>query len=285
MNKNNPDKNNQSRFLIQPRWLIFAGVILIAMAITALGVTGQVDRNLHRPLPYEWVEIPAGEFMMGSSEEDSDAHLDEFPQHLVSLDAYRIGRYPVTNQQYAECVRAGICKKPSLLLDNPEKVDHPVVNITWETAQAFCQWNGGRLPTEAEWERAARGELVGALYPWGDEIDCNLANYGDCVGDTSPVGSYPPNGFGLHDMAGNVWEWVADWYSGSYYRNSPDENPPGPADGEHRVLRGGTWGEEQSSLRVAHRRYNLPSYPHDFIGFRCASSIPWPQKWISRIRQ
>lgn len=116
---------------------------------------------------------------------------------------------------------------------------------------------------------AARGGLVGARYPWGDQISCQFANYNDCSENTTPVGSYPPNGYGLYDMAGNVWEWVSDWYSGNYYKNSPFENPTGPAEGDYRVLRGGSWGEGQEFLRAAHRSFNDPSYPHDFIGFSC----------------
>jgi formylglycine-generating enzyme required for sulfatase activity len=267
-----PRKFISSNWAIHLRLLILPVFVGVAFIIAILGVTGQLKRFLYRPLPIDWVDIPARVFLMGSPEGDPDAHLDEFPQHQVYLDAYQVSRYLVTNQQYLQCVRAGICNKTSPAIDDPEKADHPVVNITWKDAQAFCNWNGGRLLTEAEWEMAARGGLIGALYPWGDEIDCSLANYGDCVGGTSPVGDYDPNGYGLYDMAGNVWEWVADWDSGSYYRNSPDENPAGPAEGEYRVLRGGSWGNIESRIRVAHRLFNLPSYPHDFIGFRCASS-------------
>jgi len=268
-----PDRSSRAHWFNRILRLILPVVVGIALIIAVLGLTGGLNRIIYRPLPMEWVDIPAGDFLMGSPETDPDAHLDEFPQHRVYLDAYRISRYLVTNQQYARCVRAGICENPSPLIENPAKADHPVVNVTWENARAFCNWNGARLPTEAEWEKAARGGLEGALYPWGDEIDCNLANYGDCVGGTSPVDSHAPNGYDIYDTAGNVWEWTADWWDGSYYRNSPEDNPTGPADGEYRVIRGGAWGEETSSMRAAHRLFNLPSYPHDFIGFRCACSI------------
>lgn len=251
-------------------WLMFAVLLGIAAIVAFMGFTGHLNHLFFRPLPLDWVDIPGRVFLMGSIEEDPAAHLDEFPQHLVYLDGYRINRYLVTNQQYAQCVQAGMCEKPSPAIDDPKKAHHPVVKVTWEDAQAFCEWNGGRLPTEAEWEMAARGGLTGALYPWGDEIDCQLANYGDCLGDTSPVDSHAPNGYGLHDMAGNVYEWVADWYDGSYYRYSPEENPGGPAKGENRVIRGGSWGEDQRSMRVALRHWNLPAYPQNFIGFRCA---------------
>ena len=266
----------QARWAIRLQWLILAVVFGIALIIAILGVTGQLQRFMQKSHPIYWVKIPAGDFQMGSTDLEPNAHFDEFPQHRVYLDSYYISRNLITNQQYAQCVLVGVCEKPSSTIIDPEEADHPVVNVAWEDAQAFCNWNGARLPTEAEWENAARGRLVGALYPWGDVIDCTLANYGDCVGGRNPVGSYAPNGYGLYDMAGNVWEWVADWYSGEYYRNSPDDNPGGPANGEYRVLRGGCWGENASSMRAAHRQFNLPAYPHDFIGFRCTySAVLW----------
>ena len=212
---------------------------------------------------------------MGSSETQPDADSDEFPQHTVYLDAYKIGRYEVTNQQHNRCIRAGVCSKPSSIVDEPEKEDHPVVYVTWGDAQVFCAWNGGRLPTEAEWEKAARGGLEGALYTWGDDSpDCSLANYNGntCIGDTSPVGSYNNNGYGLYDMAGNVWEWTADWYDSEYYTNSPTNNPQGPENGDFRVLRGGSWGSSSYFLRAAYRYDDLPDYAGSYIGFRCARS-------------
>jgi formylglycine-generating enzyme required for sulfatase activity len=266
------DRLSLARWIVWMRWLILAVGVGTALIVTILGVTGQLKRYRQRSYPIDWVKIPAGDFQMGSSDRDPSAHLDEFPQHRVYLDSYHVSRNLITNQQFAQCVSAGICEKPSYRIDDPELADHPVVDVTWEEAQAFCEWNGARLPTEAEWEKAARGGLEGAQYPWGDEIDCTVANFDNCIGGSSPVGSYPPNGYGLYDMAGNTWEWTADWYSGEYYRNSPEDDPTGPAEGEYRVLRGGCWGEDASYLRVAFRVFNRPSYPHDFIGFRCAYS-------------
>ena len=267
------------------RWLSIAGtaglaIILIAV-VTTLAATGQLNRWIYRPLRMEWVSIPAGEFLMGSLDGDPGARADEFPQHQVALSAYRIGKYEVTNRQYAQCVRAGVCRAPSTsrYLD-PEYEDHPVVYINWEDANTFCQWNdsNGRLPTEAEWEMAARG-TDGRTYPWGDQPpDCSRANYSDenvaCTGDTRPVGSAPDgaSAFGASDMAGNVWEWVADWYSESYYASSPATDPAGPEGGPFKVLRGGSWDKQEWNGRIALRVMGLPVNRNNRDGFRCARS-------------
>ncbi|MEW5868792.1 MAG: SUMF1/EgtB/PvdO family nonheme iron enzyme [Chloroflexota bacterium] len=226
--------------------------------------------------------VPAGEFQMGSGAGNDD----EKPVHTVYLDAYSIDAYEVTNGRYAECVAAGTCDPPtrsksytrSSYYGNPEYADYPVIYVTWEMANTYCQWRGGRLPTEAEWEKAARGGLDGKQYPWGDEAPtCERANYwgkdGGCIGDTSPVGSYAPNGYGLYDMAGNVWEWVQDWYLETFYGSSPrDNNPTGPASGQERVMRGGVWDYSEWSLRAASRFRYAPAVSFNYIGLRCARS-------------
>ena len=156
--------------------------------------------------------------------------------------------------------------------------DHPVVDVAWHEAKAYCESTGGRLPTEAEWEYAARGGKKGLKYPNANELtheDANFKGTGgrDTFGYTSPVGSFPPSGYHLYDMAGNVWEWTADWYDGDYYRKSPAKDPPGPETGELRVLRGGSWNFNPSGLRVSARARFDPALRVNYFGFRCAREV------------
>ena len=227
------------------------------------------------------VAVPAGSFVRGSSTDDPKADNDERPQRTIELDAFRIARTETTNREYAGCVAAGACRAPQSVgsstrqhyYDSADFADFPVVNVTWEDAAGFCQWAGGRLPTEAEWEKAARGPN-GAAYPWGNSAPtCALANFNNCVGDTSAVGSYSSGAspYGALDMAGNVWEWVADWYDGDYYAVAPAANPLGPSAGEGRDFRGGAWDDEAVRLRTAYRdAYLNHSFSLAFVGFRCA---------------
>ncbi|GIK71666.1 MAG: hypothetical protein BroJett021_06540 [Chloroflexota bacterium] len=222
-----------------------------------------------------YVPVPAGEFIMGSPESVGDD--DEHPQHTVYLDAFWIMQTEVTNAQYARCVAAGACSAPdNSYWQDPAYGQHPVTDVDWNQAAAYAQWVGGRLPTEAEWEKAARG-TDGRTYPWGDEQpDSSLANCCGFVNDTTPVGSYPAGAspYGALDMAGNVWEWTADWYDSGYYSQSPAQNPTGPAGGDYRVLRGGSFYVDSAFVRVAgRRRYNLDLRSWN-LGFRVASSSP-----------
>ena len=228
------------------------------------------------------VRIPAGEFLMGSEM----GYPAERPVHRVSVEAFYLGVHPVTNEQYARFVAETGHRLPYLddrrvQQENwhPEththplaRAKHPVVLVSWRDAQAYCEWAGGRLPTEAEWEWAARGGAEGKLYPWGDDIDPVFANY-DNPNGTTPVCSYPANGYGLHDMAGNVWEWVADWYDPHYYARSPRENPLGPETGTTKILRGGAWLLFPEFCRVAYRFRNSPNFRFNLIGFRLARSL------------
>jgi formylglycine-generating enzyme required for sulfatase activity len=231
------------------------------------------------------VLVPAGDFVMGS--ETVDADTDEKPLHAVHLDAYYIDKYEATNALYSACVNAGACNPPvqadaftrSSYYGNEEYDEYPVVYVKWNMAKAFCEWRGARLPTEAQWEKAARGTDA-RMYPWGKEVDCRKANYqgggNGCAGGTSKVGSYESgkSPYGVYDLAGNVWEWVADWYSETYYSTSAESNPSGPDAGQARVLRGGSWNRNQFEIQVVNRNRFAADYSNFDIGFRCAGAVP-----------
>lgn len=222
--------------------------------------------------------VPAGEFIMGSDEGDSD----ERPAHKVYLDAYWIDQTEVTNVMYAECVAAGMCKEPTNLssstrlsyFKNSEYNNFPVIFVDWDMAKTYCEWAERRLPTEAEWEKAARGTDQ-RKYPWGNENpNGNLLNYNKNIGDTTEVGKYlmGASSYGSVDMSGNIWEWVTDWYDKTYYHESQNKNPIGPAVGERRVLRGGSWFGDSFNARTTIRFYGFPDTSYNSIGFRCSRS-------------
>ena len=230
------------------------------------------------------LRVSAGEFLMGSDKsQDKNTQDREKPQHSVRLDEYWMGAAPVTNSQYAVFVRSNGVKAPlhwekGVIPSGKEQ--HPVVNVSWQDAMDFCRWLDGkkrvsglqaRLPTEAEWEKAARG-TDGRLYPWGnaapDEKRCNFNNN---VRNTTPVGKYSPQGdspYGCADMAGNVFEWVSDWYNSGYYAESPSSNPSGPSNGDYHVVRGGSWDNGGRYVRSADRFWFSPASTGSNLGFR-----------------
>jgi eukaryotic-like serine/threonine-protein kinase len=223
----------------------------------------------------ELVFVPAGDFLMGSDDGDAYALSDEKPQHLVYLDAYWIDKTEVTNAMFARFVDVtGHDAGSNWRHVANGKPDHPVVRVNWFTANAYCEWAGRRLPTEAEWEKAARG-TDGRWYPWGNERpDRSRGNIHLRSLGTTAVGSYPAGAspYGVLDMAGNVWEWVADWYGADYYARSPRENPTGPESGLSRALRGVSWRDLVVTVRAAKRYRHVPNSLSYNLGLRCARS-------------
>jgi eukaryotic-like serine/threonine-protein kinase len=241
------------------------------------------------------LRVSAGSFEMGCDGPAQQCNERELPLHTVYLDAFYVDVLEVTNAQYKDCVGDGDCDPPAQTelrcgtpyYGSPAYDDHPVIHITWSDARAYCTWAGKRLPTEAEWERAARGSLEARVYPWGNDLpDCTRANYYPdaklhpdghiCVGHPEKVGSYPTgvSVYGMHDMAGNVREWVNDWYQADYYSEPSAPNPQGPETGQERVIRGGGWSNDADNIRVAARDYRLPGDVADDVGFRCAADAP-----------
>ena len=242
----------------------------------------------------EMALIPAGSFEMGNHFYVVTDGENTAPVHKVTLNSFYMDVHEVTVAQFREFVnQSGYDYQANMFLnlfdmwdevarDSPGD-NHPMVRVNWNDAVAYAEWAGKRLPTEAEWEYAARGGLVGKRYPWGDkEPTPDRANYGSKVGKPTVVGSYPANGYGLHDMAGNVWEWCQDWYEAGYYSNSPVNNPQGPKNGRQvaKMIRGGQWGSVSSVLQVHIRGHSLVNLgpqlsvnngSYSKIGFRCVS--------------
>lgn len=221
----------------------------------------------------EVVYIPAGYFLMGSETSDRNQR----PEHKVFLDAFWIDQTEVTNAQYQVCVKEGACGSLHEVdyFTDAKYSNYPVIYLSWDEAHIFCTWAGKRLPTEPEWEKAARGD-DGRTYPWGNQKpNSALANYLDNRKGSSEVGSYPAGAspYGVLDMAGNVWEWTADWYGPEYYKISPVRNPTGPAAGDRRVVRGGSWlSPIEIVMRTYFRKAINPETRNYTTGFRCAWS-------------
>ena len=286
------------------RWRYIAGGLGIALGISIAFLITLFVMMLGKapppspPPPSEMATIHAGEFQMGSN--DTDADDDEQPVHTVYLDTFYIDRYEVTNAQYKQFIDANPLWQKDRIPSEYHGGDylkhwegnnypqgeenHPVVYISWYAAMAYADWAGKRLPTEAEWEKAARGGLAGQVYPWGNSIDLSKANYSGEIGGTTPVGNYPANAFGLYDMTGNAWEWCLDLYETDFYSLSPRRSPiageslteiteryltvKGP-----RVLRSGYWDNPLVFVRVADRYKRYPGSTHRGSGFRCVISL------------
>jgi formylglycine-generating enzyme len=249
------------------RWALLCAVLVLqpSLAAPAKGVphTAAPDTAM--------VLVPGGEFVMGR-----DGTGDNSPAHAVRLRGFCLDRYEVTNAQYEAFCKATGATLPffwgmSGFRCGPRYPNHPVVGVSWSNARDYAKWRGKRLPTEAEWEYAARGGLAGMAYVSGNTLDSSKVNFTRSgLKASAAVGSYPPNGYGLYDMAGNVQEWVADRYDPEYYETSPPENPPGPDKGRLRVIRGGGWFTGPGCMGVDFR-IALPSNWVDFnVGFRCA---------------
>ena len=245
----------------------------------------EVESMAMTEVPGGMVPVPAGEFIMGSDpRKDPAAGPQEQPLHRVTLDAFEIDRYEVSNVEYLRFVLSTGASWPQFWRAKPfpdKMATHPVINVSWQEADAYCRWAGKRLPTEAEWEKAARGS-DGRMFPWGDEpagwIKSNIAHPGSKRG-----AKYPPlaninrydkgvSPYGVYQLAGNVSEWVSDWFDPDYYRKGINENPKGPEVGELKVFRGGSWNEDPEVARSAGRNGGEPTRKSYLTGFRCARS-------------
>ena len=275
----------------------FNGTATVAIYLPSVGQAPPTSTPTptSTPLPgpdiTEEILIPAGNFQRGCDSSNPvengcttyawQAH--ELPLRTIYLDAFYIDKYEVTNARYQACVNAYRCDTP-LFFDsstrdpyygNPQYADYPVIDVRWYQANNFCSWAGKRLPTEAEWEKAARGATDTRKFPWGNQApDQTLLNYNRTIRDTTAVGSYPAGAspYGVMDMAGNVWEWTADWYDSDYYSVSPDSNPTGPATGTRYTDRGGSWSMIADLVRSARRGSSSIDYWNFDGGFRCARS-------------
>ncbi len=265
--------------------------VCILLIVPALEVCGRELSKEEVIKELKMILIPEGEFIMGSDNPFDNP--DQKPKHKVFLSSYRISKYEVTNEMFKAFVMDGGYKRKELWtpegwkfiqenmithpagwrvrgFDDPQK---PVVGVSWYEAYAFAKWLGMRLPTEAEWEKAARG-TDGRVYPWGNEFDASRVFY-KAIARPLRVGSFPSGAspYGVLDMAGNVWEWVWDWYGERYYARSPYKNPKGPENGEYKVVRGGGWGCNRRQMRCAYRRHEKPTWRRLDVGFRVVQDL------------
>jgi formylglycine-generating enzyme required for sulfatase activity len=290
-----------------PAWVPWVGAVVLGVALVIAGWLLRINFKPQDPIATRvnpndlavMVYVPKGEFVMGTNK--NSANEREKPEHIVFLDNYYIYQHEVTNAQFSKFINStgyetdaekfgssyvlvdnNWEKTPGVYWAEPEgagigivdRESHPVVHVSWNDAQAYCRWAGARLPTEAEWEKAARG-TDRRVYPWGNtRPNCEKVNYSGCVGGTTSVGRYPlgASPYGAMDMAGNVFEWVSDWYQHDYYQLSNKQNPTGPDDGAFRIYRGGAWTSDKYNLRVMNRPRIYQETAMSRFGFRCAAS-------------
>jgi len=258
-------------------------LVLLGLVFSLCFACSTSSSHKHAPIAPGMVRILGGTFMMGCVSGDNLCEGDERPPHPVTLKSFDMDRTEVTVEDFGRCVNAGRCAEPNSHEPcnggRAERNTHPINCVDWNQAKAYCEWAGKRLPSEAEWEYAARGGLSGRIYPWGNEpADCSRAVLDDERNGcgkyaTWPAGSKAANGFGLYDMAGNVGEWCSDWYDAKAYSQTPSPDPQGASAGHYRVFRGGSWDDSPPYLRVSRRnRLNPDDWIND-IGFRCARSV------------
>jgi len=285
---------------------IFPVSALIILCIVPYTCTADASPGIKGADGAEMVLIPAGDFHMGSPDDDAYPR-DERPRHKVYTDAFYFDRYEVTNEMFAAFLNS--VKTPVLFeeqradwvvirndIDSDQKKDwwpteislekgvykaikgferYPVISVSWFAADAYCRWAGKRLPTEAEWEKTARGGVPDREYPWGNEVPTEGIIFKRAwINNALPapmenVGNYHPNSFGVYDAAGNASEWCSDWYDSAYYKKSPDKNPKGPDSGVNKIIRGGSWASAAPYLRVAARNYSSPFRQNSGVGVRC----------------
>ncbi len=272
-----PTHPRSTKVLSRNKFVALSPLLLsVLMTLTAAAQSptrmGSTRRNPQDGLFYRW--IPPGSFSMGCSAGDQECFREEMPPHRITLSqGFWIGQTEVTVEAYEKFAGLPVSDKADASVHPEADKSEPIVVVTWEEARDYCKWEGGRLPTEAEWEYAARGGSSAARYGALDQIAWYQKNSGN---RTHPVSQKVANGFGLFDVLGNAWEWVNDWYDGTYYSESPNVDPIGPKSGTMHVLRGGSWMNTANLLRVSDRGRSNADLRFNYFGMRCVWNQPPP---------
>ena len=257
--------------------LLYSLISVFTIMVCPVNGTGTESGSPAGNIEPDLVLIPGGDYTMGVKPSPRNNYVDN-TAHQVRVDSFYIDKYEVTNAQYLEFCESTGNPLPEfwgmdVFCSGPDFPDHPVVGVTWAAAMQYAEWKGMRLPTEAEWEYAARGGLAKKRYPSGNDVDSTLCNYNGTYGHPIRVGSLPANGYGLHDMSGNVVEWVSDYYAKDYFLETPADNPTGPKYGKRRVIRGGGWRSGKMCATVVFRQSLRPYWVDMNVGFRCARDL------------